>query len=61
MGLGHTLTSDWVLTTHKWISETKSALQSVKHNTDAQPKHIASAVMTSAESVVLMLLASASC
>jgi hypothetical protein len=49
--------SDWVLTTHKWISETKSALQSVKHNTAAQPKHIASAVMTSAESVVLILLA----
>ena len=49
--------SDWVLTTHKWISETKSALQSVKHNTGAQPKHIARAVMTSAESVVLMLLA----
>jgi hypothetical protein len=49
--------SDWVLTTHKWISETKSALQSVKHNTAAQPKHIASAVMTAAELVVLILLA----
>jgi len=49
--------SDWVLATHKWISETKSALQSVKHNTAVQPKHIASAVMTSAESVVLILLA----
>jgi hypothetical protein len=48
--------SDWVLTTHKWISETKSALQSVKHNTAAQPKHIASAMMTSAESVVRVLL-----
>ena len=49
--------SDWVLTTHKWISETKSALQSVKHNTAAQSKHIASAVMTAAELVVLILLA----
>src|SRR5258708_946584 len=49
--------SDWVLATHKWISETKSALQSVKHNTAAQSKHIASAVMTAAELVVLILLA----
>lgn len=49
--------SDWVLTTHKWISETKSALQSVKHNTAVQSRHIASAVMTAAELVVLILLA----
>jgi hypothetical protein len=49
--------SDWVLTTHKWISETKSALQSVKHNTAAQSKHIASAAMRAAELVVLILLA----
>jgi hypothetical protein len=49
--------SDWVLTTHKWISETKSALQSVKHNTAAQPKHIASAAMTAAELVIQILLA----
>ena len=48
--------ADWVLTTHKWISETKSALQSVKHNTAAQSKHIASAAMTAAELVVLILL-----
>jgi hypothetical protein len=49
--------SDWVLTTHKWISETKSALQSVKHNTAAQHKHVASAVMAAAEAVILILLA----
>jgi len=49
--------SDWVLTTHKWISETKSALQSVKHNTAAQSRHIASAAMTAAELVALILLA----
>jgi hypothetical protein len=49
--------SDWVLTTHKWISETKSALQSVKHNTAPQSKHIASAAMTAAELVALILLA----
>jgi hypothetical protein len=55
--LGSEGQSDWVLATHKWISETKSALQSVKHNTAAQSKHIASAAMTSAESVVLILLA----
>jgi hypothetical protein len=48
--------SDWVLTTHKWISETKSALQSVKHNTAAQPKHIASAAMTAAELIIQILL-----
>jgi len=49
--------SDWVLATHKWICETKSALQSVKHNTAAQSRHIASAAMTAAELVVLILLA----
>ena len=48
--------SDWVLATHRWISETKSALHSVKHNTAAQSKHIANAAMTAAELVVLILL-----
>ena len=49
--------SDWVLSTHKWISETKSGLHSVKHNTAAQSKHIPRAMMTAAELVVRILLA----
>ena len=46
----------WVDATRKWISETKSNLHRVKHHTDYNSERLTEALLTSAESVMLVLL-----
>ena len=46
----------WVDATRKWISETKSNLHRVKHHTDYNSERLTEALLTSAETVMLVLL-----
>ena len=48
--------TQWVDATRKWISETKSNLHRVKHHTDYKTERLTAALLTSAESVMLVLL-----
>lgn len=46
----------WVDATRKWISETKSNLHRVKHHTDYESERLVESLLTSAESVMLVVL-----
>lgn len=46
----------WVDATRKWISETKSNLQRVKHHTSYSHERLTETLLTSAESVMLVIL-----
>ncbi len=46
----------WVDATRKWISETKSNLHRVKHHVDYQSEKLTEGLLTSAESIMLVIL-----
>ncbi len=48
--------TDWVDATRKWISRTKSSLHRVKHYVDNQSEKLAEGLLTSAESIMLVIL-----
>jgi len=48
--------TQWIDATRKWISETKSNLQRVKHHPDYQAEILARTLLTNAETIMLVLL-----
>jgi hypothetical protein len=46
----------WIDATRKWISETKSNLHRVKHHIDQQSEQLTKSLLTSAESIMLVIL-----
>ena len=48
--------TQWIDATRKWISETKSKLQRVKHHPDYQAEILARTLLTTAETIMMALL-----
>jgi|GEM_PF-1542608 hypothetical protein len=48
--------TEWVDATRKWIRETKDNLHSAKHHVDHQSEQLTKALLTTAESILLIIL-----
>ncbi|MBI3576199.1 MAG: hypothetical protein HY083_11205 [Gammaproteobacteria bacterium] len=48
--------TEWVSATRKWISQTKDNLHSAKHHIDDQSEKLTKALLTTAESIILVIL-----
>ncbi|HET6756420.1 MAG TPA: hypothetical protein VFH21_02245 [Burkholderiales bacterium] len=46
----------WVDATRKWIGKTKDNLHSAKHHIDHQSEQLTKALLTTAESIILVIL-----
>ena len=48
--------TEWVEATRKWIGQTKDNLHSAKHHVDHQSEQLTKALLTTAESIILVIL-----
>lgn len=48
--------TEWVEATRKWIAQTKDNLHSAKHHIDHQSEQLTKALLTTAESIILVIL-----
>ena len=48
--------TEWVEATRKWIGKTKDNLHSTKHHIDHQSEQLTKALLTTAESIILVIL-----
>lgn len=48
--------TEWVDATRKWIGQTKDNLHSAKHHVDHQSEQLTKALLTTAESIILVIL-----
>lgn len=52
----HQESTDFVITTRKWISDTKSTLHKMKHHVDSQSEQLTKALLQNAETIITMIL-----
>ena len=48
--------TEWVEATRKWIGQTKDNLHAAKHHVDHQSEQLTKALLTTAESIILVIL-----